>query len=1055
VTGMEFGLLGPLAIRHDEAVITVTPGKQRVVLATLLLKANRMVAVDELAEALWGSEIPASARATMQNYVMRLRKSLGEAGHGRIATQPGGYLIAVEPGELDVSRCEALLGAARAAMRDSSWAAAADQARAALALWRGEPLADVESEVLALREVPRLAELRLQALETHIDAELHLGQHSEVIGELRQLTAADPLRERLHALLMLALYRDGRQGEALAAYQRARTVIVEELGTEPGPELRELHQRMLAADPALAAPEPAWPAGAAVPSVPRELPGGTRHFTGRADELAALTGLLDQAGDEPPTVVISAIGGTAGVGKTALALQWAHQVADRFPDGQLYVNLRGYDPGQPVSAADALAGFLRALGVAGPDIPAEQSERAARYRSLLAGKRMLVVLDNAGDVEQVRPLLPGNPGCVVVVTSRDALAGLVAREGATRLDLDLFPLGDAVSLLRALVGIRVDADHGAAAALAGRCVRLPLALRVAAELAATRPEVSLAELSDELADHQRRLDVLEAGGDPRTAVRAVFSWSYRHLDADAARAFRLMGLHPATDCDPGAVAALTGTTARQAGRMLDVLARAHLAQLAAPGRYGMHDLLRAYAAEQAAAVDSPQARRLALTCLFDYYLAAAAAAMDALYPAEKHRRPQPPPPAGPVPPPATEAAREWLDAERSCLVSVTAYAASGGWPSHAIALAGILYRYLENGGHLPDAQAVFGAALRAARETGDVPAQADALKNLGLVDTWQGYYQQAAANLASALELYRQIGDLVGQARTLSNLGIASWRHGQLQQAAGQLRQSVELCRETGDRFGESRSLTNLGLVQMRRGEVEQAVGHERESLAICRELGDRHGEAIALVNLSEVLCRQRSYAEAEEHLGDAQAIFRELGDRRGQGYVLLNLGRSLGGRGRFQQAAGVYRQALILFREIGDRTTEAEALNELGDALSAAGLPGQARGQHHEALALARQTRARYVQARAHDGLARSFKATGEAGRADQHWRQALALYTDLGAPEADQVRAQLTEAVGGGHRGRPGPRLPGPGPGNLSALGPGSLFGRRARARPLRQGN
>src|SRR5487761_771963 len=328
-------------------------------------------------------------------------------------------------------------------------------------------------------------------------------------------------------------------------------------------------------------PEPAQPAG----TVPRELPGLVRHFVGREAELATLDALADQApGPAPGPVVISAIGGTAGVGKTALALQWAHQVTGRFPDGQLYVNLRGYGPGEPVTAGEALTGFLRALGVPGPDIPAQAEQRAARYRGLLSGKRVLVVLDNACEAGQVRPLLPAAPGCVTLVTSRDTLAGLVARDGAQRVDLDLLPMADAIGLLRALIGGRVDAAPGAAAELAARCSRLPLALRVAAEIAAMYPARALADLASELED-QQRLDVLDAGADEDTAVRAVFSWSYRHLDAWAARAFRLAGLHQGPDLDRYAAAALLGTTAAQAGRLLDVLARGYLIQPTRPGRY--------------------------------------------------------------------------------------------------------------------------------------------------------------------------------------------------------------------------------------------------------------------------------------------------------------------------------------------------------------------------------------------------------------------------------------------------------------------------------------
>ena len=466
---MEFRLLGPLTVRSGTAIVQVPRGKQRAVLAALLLNANRVVPVEDLAETLWGSDPPPSARVTIQNYVMRLRKALGDTSECPISTQPPGYLIRVDAGDLDVARFEARLTAARAAARDGSWDTAASEARAALALWRGEPLADVDSELLAQREVTRLAELRLQALEARIDADLHLGRNAEVIVELRHLAECHPLREHLRGLLMLACYRDGRQAEALAAYADARRVLVGELGAEPGTGLRELHQRILAADPALELPQVERPAAdGAEPVVPRQLPAAVRHFTGRALELALLTGWVDQAGQERPgTVVISAIGGTAGVGKTALAVHWAHQVADRFPDGQLYVNLRGYDTDGPVPAADALAGFLRALGVPGQDIPADADERAARYRSLLAGRRILMVLDNAGSVDQVRPLLPATPGCAAVVTSRDSLAGLVARDGAYRLDLDLLPLPDAIGLLRALIGERATADPDAAAELPG------------------------------------------------------------------------------------------------------------------------------------------------------------------------------------------------------------------------------------------------------------------------------------------------------------------------------------------------------------------------------------------------------------------------------------------------------------------------------------------------------------------------------------------------------------------------------------------------------------
>ncbi len=669
---MEFCLLGPLLVRRGKIALPVLPGKQRVLLAALLLRANCMVSVGDLVEVMWGSDPPASARGTLRNYVKELRKALGGSGDSRLVTVPGGYQIRVTAAELDISKFDALRASAMKSAGIGAWHQASAQLRAALSLWRGEPLADVPSEWLALREVPRLAEMRMEAIEARIEADLRLGRHADVIADLKRLVALHPFRERLHGQLMLALYLDGRQTESLAAYQGIRKLLLDQLGVEPGHDLRLLQRQILTADAALtgsAVPPSAAPRArsALTPTAteasqrngvraPRQLPAAVRHFSGRTAELAALTSMLGDTDVTGRTVVISAVAGTAGVGKTATAVYWAHQVADRFPDGQLYVDLRGYAPGEPMPESDALAGFLRALGEPGQDIPSEADERATRYRSLLSRRKVLVVLDNASSAEQVRPLLPGDPACAVVVTSRDALTGLVARDGARRLNLDLLPLQDAVGLLRALIGARVDADPAAATVLAAQCCRLPLALRVAAELVIGRAEASVAGLVDELADQRRRLDLLDAGGDPRTAVRAVFSWSYRSLAADAARAVRLAGLHPGPVLDRYAVAALAGTAVEQAGRLLDVLARAHLIQPVGPGRWGMHDLLRAYALDRAAAEDEEAERQLALTRLFDYYLGTAAAAME--------RCSRPKLAAGPASPPRPAPPRRWPSLRR-------------------------------------------------------------------------------------------------------------------------------------------------------------------------------------------------------------------------------------------------------------------------------------------------------------------------------------------------------------------------------------------------------
>ena len=1000
---IEFCLLGPLLVRCGGVTVRLPPGKQRTVLAALLLGAGRALSLDELAEALWGTAAPPSARASVRNYVKRVRKGLGSPAGSRIITQSRGYLIQADPGEVDVSRFEAHLRAAKAAARDGAWDAAAAEAGAGLDLWRGEPLADVGSEPLMAREGPRLAELRLQALETRIDADLQLGRHADAVAELKRLACAHPLREHLHVSLMLALYRDGRQSEALSVYRDARNLLAEELGVEPGPALRDLHQRILIADPTLAVPEPAVLTG---PATPRELPADVRHFTGRDGELAVLTTQLEQPGAAAPRTVV--ISGTAGVGKTALAVHWAHQAAGQFPDGQLYINLRGYDPGQPVTAADGLARFLRSLGVAGQEIPAEEAERAARYRSVIAGRRMLVVLDNAGTVEQVRPLLPGTPSCAVLVTSRDSLAGLVARDGAARLDFDLLPVPDAVGLLRALIGARVDADPGAAAALAGQCCRLPLALRVAAELAATRAAAPLAQLADELTDLRRRLELLDAGGDTHTAMRAVFSWSCRQLDTRELRAFRFAGLYPGPGIDAFAMAALADTTPDDADRLLGRLARAHLIEPGPAGRYGMHDLLRAYARELADSQDTEAGQRSALTRLFDYELRAAGTAMDALYPAEHHLRPAIPATALPRPPLADGViARGWLTSERTTLVAL---AAEPGFPWHVARLGPVLFRYLDAGGHFDDAAAVCAEAVRAARLTADQAAEASALLCLGIVSWRLGRYDDAAAHLGQATALFRKAGDRVGEARALGNLGIVESCHGRLDSAVGHHQRALALTREAGDKLCQARALDSLAGVRCQQEDYDRAAECQLAALSIYRQLGDRHGEADVLCALGAVACLQDRHPQAAWYLRQAITVSRAAGDRLCEARALSNLGVIDWRQGRYRQAARRQQAAVAAFRETGDRAGEAGGLNAYGEALLAAGEPAQAQAAHLDALDMATLIGDLYQQARAHDGLGYACHAVGDTARTRRHWQQALAAYTSINAPDAANTRSRLS---------------------------------------------
>ncbi len=736
--------------------------------------------------------------------------------------------------------------------------------------------------------------------------------------------------------------------------------------------------------------------------VPRQLPAAVSHFTGRAAELEALTGRLSEA-TGTGAVVISAVAGTAGVGKTAIAVHWAHQVAGRFPDGQLYVNLRGYDLGEPVAPVDALASFLGALGVPGQQIPDGVDERARLYRSKLAGRQVLVLLDNARDSEQVRPLLPGDPGCAAAITSRDSLAGLVAADGAGRLDLDVLPLAEAVGLLRSLIGVRADEEPGAMAELAGLCARLPLALRIAAELAAARPEAPLAELVAELA--VGRLDSLD-GGEDRADVRAVFSWSLRQQPEQVATAFALAGLHPGEDLDVYAAAALTGTTTAQARRTFRQLHRASLVQAAGPGRYGMHDLLRAYAREQAVAAGQDSARGTdgrsdqALTRLFDYYLAAAASAMDVVFPAEANLRPRIAPTAAVVSEMRDEAdGRAWLDRERANLVAVVSHCAGLGWPRHVTGLAGILFRYLMNGSHLPEAQTIYGHALHVARQSGDAAAEAEALNGLGGIDMIKGHFRDAADHFEAAAERYGQCGDRAGQARVLENLGLSEHQLHNNQSAVGYYQLAVAAYEDAGDSLGAARALTGLASPESELGSFDQAAEHLRRALPVFRDAKDQVREATALSLIGELSLRLGRLADAAATFEQVLAICRSIDYRIGIADQLINLGKVGVRRGQFQRAISYLRQALALHREAGYRYGEIEALRGLAEALHGAGQPAAARAELETALGLAAETGNTYQQASAHRDLADSYHRAGDDGQARRHWQRALDLAASLPA--------------------------------------------------------
>lgn len=1025
IVAVRFWVLGPVRVEAG-APIPVPGRRERCLLGVLLLQPGRVVPAGRLAELLWDGEPPERARRAIHSHVSRLRAVLTGAAAGgagpQLLTLGDGYRLDTGPATVDAVEFRQLLDQATS---DPDPASRVRVLRDALGLWRGPALADAASDWLRARLCADLEERRLIAIEDLMEASLLLRREREVLPELAQVASQHPDRERLARIHMRALYQDGRTADALNVYADTHRYFTDQLGLEPGSPLRDLHRAILRGQLAVpdAPPVSARPARTGSPAPgpapaepspggrrpPAQLPADVAAFTGREEQLARLDELLAGAGDQPTAVVISAIAGTAGVGKTTLATTWAHRIAGRFPDGQLYVNLRGYHPEQPMTPDDALAGFLRALGVPGQEIPVERSDRAAAYRSLVSGARVLIVLDNASSVEQVRPLLPGSGSCAVVVTSRDSLAGLVAIDGAHRIDLDLLLPTDAIRLLRRLIGDRVDAEPRTAATLAEQCARLPLALRVAAELAVSRPTTPLAGLVAELADQQRRLELLDSGSDPHAAVRAVFSWSIRHLLPDATTMFRLLGLHPGPDLDAYAAAALCGARPEPARRTLDLLARAHLVHPTGNDRYGMHDLLRAYAAHLAGVQLRDRERHAALGRLFDYYLATAAAAADSWQPAEANRRPRIPPPDAAVPDlTRPDQAREWLDTERQCLVAIAAHAATGGWPTHTVRLSHTLARYFD-GGHYPDALAVHGHAVRAAEQTGDLAGQARALSDLSSTYRVLGRFDVAVSYGERARLMARRAGDLPGEASACNGLGIINKLLGNHRAAIEYHRQALTLHQRAGDLSGEARSVGNLGCVEERIGLYQQAITHHRRALALAQQADDPTVLAMALNNLGCVEVRTGDYESAARHYQRALTIARQLHHRQGEAIVLDSLGRLHLRLDQPARATDLFGQAVALSREVGDQTAEAEALNGLGEAAQAAHRASDAIAYHTDALAPATSMGARSELARAHAGLGEAHRALGDLVAARKHYEQALASYYELDAAEAEQVRARL----------------------------------------------
>ncbi|MGW1324353.1 BTAD domain-containing putative transcriptional regulator [Streptomyces antibioticus] len=969
---LRFDVLGPVRARRGEEPLATGSPQQRALLAALLLREGRTATAAELIDALWGEDPPSQALAAVRTYASRLRKVLDQ---GVLVSESGGYAVrGLGEGALDLTVAQELSGQAEKARGAGDLTLARDLLNRALALWDGEALAGVPGPYAEAQRV-RLEEWRLGLLESRLDMDLEQGCHAEAVSELTALTAAYPLRERLRELLMLALYRAGRQAEALAVYADTRRLLAEELGVDPRAGLRELQRRILQADPELA--EPSAPAAqpAVAPVRPAQLPANVPDFTGRTAFVRELSEVLAGAsgaggdgargGDGGGRVMaVSALAGIGGVGKTTLAVHVAHRARPAFPDGQLYVDLQGAG----ARAADpetVLGSFLRALGTADSAIPDSLEDRAALYRSVLDGRRVLVLLDNARDAAQVRPLLPGTEGCAALVTSRVRMVGLA---GAHLVDLDVMSPDEAIALFTRIVGEeRVGSERKAALDVVAACGFLPLAIRIAASRLAARRTWTVSVLAAKLADERRRLDELQAGD---LAVKATFELGYGQLEPVQARAFRLLGLADGPDISLAAAAAVLDLPPEDTEDLLESLVDTSLLESAAPGRYRFHDLVRLYARACADRDERPPGERTAaLSRLLDFYLATAAGVYAIERPGDRlvdHLE-------------ATEypglrftdgaAALDWLYSEAAPLLACVQQAAGTDRTRRAVDLLWAAKDLTESGANSRQYATTAEAMCVATRATGDVRAEGRARTVLTDVLLVSGRIQQAEDEARLAMELAAAAGDSTAVSWVANNRGLIRLHQHRYAEGNAFFDQAIDGFRAAGNKPGEASALSNLSRAQLGAGNVTEAVEIARRGLALYVEMGRTMRLANGHYAVGVALTKAGRHGDALEQFSEALGIFGEHRQRLWEGATNFRIAEAHLAARHPAHAARHAEQALALGSIGGDRM-RGNVLTLLGRALS----------------------------------------ALGQADRARACWQEALSLLEQNGASEVDDVRALLT---------------------------------------------